>query len=79
MLTGLTRPFQVFRACSVVSQKTGIAASSAKHVATGGHSVAVSPQFFCFPQTLMCTENVVQIHDKNKNLSPLKMYFPPKP
>ena len=33
--------------------------------------------FLCLPKYCCAQKNLFQTYDKNKNISPLKMYFPP--
>jgi len=44
----------------------------------GDHSVAVTPKSFCAPKFCSAQKNLFQTYDKNKNPSPIKIYFAPQ-
>jgi len=45
----------------------------------GGFGESYPPNLFIHPKFCCAHKNVFQTYNKIKNLSPVKMYFPPKP
>ena len=43
---------------------------------TVGHSGQLPPNILCPAKFCCAQKNLFQTHDKNQNLSPIKMYFP---